>query len=58
MRIVIHPKYEFLRAWLEQLPATFEQQGEVIYEERNQMESSIPCFVSRRLYGHTRMLQN
>ena len=33
MRIVIHPKYEFLRAWLEQLPATFEQQGEVIYEE-------------------------
>ncbi len=37
MRIVIHPKYEFLRTWLEQLPATFEQQGEVIYEERNQI---------------------
>lgn len=37
MKIVIHPKYEFLRAWLEQLPATFAQQGEVIYEERNQI---------------------
>ena len=37
MRIVIHPKYEFLRAWLEQLPVTFAQQGEVIYEERNQI---------------------
>ena len=37
MKIVIHPKYEFLRTWLEELPATFEQQGEVIYEERNQI---------------------
>ena len=39
MRIVIHPKYEHLRAWFEQLPATFAQQGEVIYEERNQIRT-------------------
>ena len=39
MKIIINPKYESLRAWLEQLPATFAQQGEVIYEERNQIRS-------------------
>lgn len=37
MRIVVHPKYESLRAWLEELPSAFVQQGEVIYEERNQI---------------------
>lgn len=37
MRIVVNPKYEALRGWLEQLPATFAQQGEIIYEERNQI---------------------
>lgn len=37
MKIVILPKYESMRAWLEQIPATFAQEGEVIYEERNQI---------------------
>lgn len=37
MKIVINPTYEALRAWIEILPETFEQQGEVIYEERNQI---------------------
>jgi len=35
--LVINPKYEHLRGWLEQLPDTFTQQGEIIYEERNQI---------------------
>ena len=64
MRIVIHPKYEFLRTWLEQLPATFEQQGEVIYEERNQIRRIVaegvavvakryhqPAFANRIVYS-------
>lgn len=67
MRIVIHPKYESLRAWLEQLPAAFEQQGEVIYEERNQirrMEAEgvsvvvkrfqQPAFTNRMVYSWCR----
>ena len=35
--LIIHPKYEHAREWLEQLPETFTQQGRVIYEERNQI---------------------
>ena len=34
---VIHPTYEHLRAWIEALPDTFEKQGEVIYDARNQI---------------------
>ena len=37
MKSVINPKYEALRGWLEHLPTTFEQQGEIIYEQRNQI---------------------
>ena len=40
MRIVIHPKYESLRAWLEQIPATFAREGEVIYDARNQIRTT------------------
>lgn len=51
MRVVVHPKYEHLRAWLEALPATFEQQGEVIYEQRNQIRrmgvNGLPVVVKR-----------
>lgn len=35
--LVINPKYEHLRGWLEQLPARFAQSGEVIYDARNQI---------------------
>ena len=37
MKIVVNPKYEHLRAWVEQIPDTFAQQGEVIYDARNQI---------------------
>ncbi len=37
MRVVINPDYTYLRAWIEALPQTFEQQGEVIYNARNQI---------------------
>ena len=51
MRVVIHPKYEHLRVWFEQLPTTFAQQGEVIYEERNQIRTmdakGLPVVVKR-----------
>lgn len=35
--IVIHPQYEMLRTWIEQLPTTFFSQGEIIYDARNQI---------------------
>lgn len=51
MKIVVHPKYEHLRTWLEALPATFEQQGEVIYEQRNRIRrmtvNGLPVVVKR-----------
>lgn len=34
---VIHPTYTHLKEWIEQLPKTFSQQGEVIYDARNQI---------------------
>lgn len=37
MKIVINPKYERLREWIIRLPETFTQQGEVIYDARNQI---------------------
>lgn len=37
MTIAINPKYEHLRAWIEQVPETIFQQGEVIYDARNQI---------------------
>lgn len=37
MKVVIRPEYEYLREWIETLPQTFEQQGEVIYNARNQI---------------------
>lgn len=35
--MLINPKYEHLRGWLEQLPDVFEQSGKVIYDSRNQL---------------------
>lgn len=37
MTVVINPTYESLREWLISLPDTFSQQGEVIYDARNQI---------------------
>ena len=35
--MVLNPKYERLRSWIEGLPAMFEREGEVIYDARNQI---------------------
>ncbi len=35
--MLINPKYNHLSKWLEQLPEDFEQLGEVIYDQRNQL---------------------
>ena len=35
--MLINPKYQHLKKWLEQLPKQFEQLGEVIYDKRNQL---------------------
>ena len=35
--MLINPKYEHLREWLERLPEDFEHLGEVIYDKRNQL---------------------
>lgn len=37
MTLVIHPTYEPLREWIQALPTTFAQTGEVIYDARNQI---------------------
>lgn len=37
MKIVINPKYESLRTWIERLPEIFGNQGELIYDARNQI---------------------
>ena len=37
MKVVINPTYEGLREWITQLPEHFAQQGEVIYDARNQI---------------------
>jgi hypothetical protein len=35
--MLINPKYEHLREWLERLPEEFERLGEIIYDKRNQL---------------------
>ncbi len=35
--MVINPKYEQLRGWIERLPVDFETEGEIIYNARNQI---------------------
>jgi len=37
MKIQLHPSYENLRDWIVQLPNTFYEQGQVIYDARNQI---------------------
>lgn len=35
--LVVNPKYDSLRAWLEQLPVAFGSCGEIVYDARNQI---------------------
>jgi len=35
MKIIVNPKYEYLREWIEQIPLFFENKGEIIYKGRN-----------------------
>ena len=37
MCITVHPRYEYLRTWIADLPRTFAVSGEVIYDGRNQL---------------------
>lgn len=37
MQIVISPKYEYLRPWIESVPSIFARVGTVIYDARNQI---------------------
>ena len=69
MKIVTDPKYDSWREWLEQLPATFSEQGKVIYDARNQIRimngwdgSEVcvkrfhaPRFLNRFVYSFWRM---
>ena len=43
MRLVLNNKYELLREWLNRLPETFDMQGEMIYDARNQIRRIVPC---------------
>ena len=36
---VLNPAYESLRVWVESVPRIFAEQGEVIYDARNQIRS-------------------
>ena len=69
MKILINPTYESLRPWIESLPETFAQQGEVIYDARNQIRIILapngkemcvkrfhaPRFLNRFVYSFWRM---
>ncbi|MDR1114892.1 MAG: hypothetical protein LBL33_01825 [Tannerella sp.] len=35
MKIVINPRYEYLRDWIENIPFLFEKGGKILYEKRN-----------------------
>lgn len=68
MKIVINPKYEYLREWLERIPIFFENDGKVIYKYRNLIKSfsldrgvvlnvkryKIPPFYNRIVYSFFR----
>lgn len=68
MKVVLNPKYENLRPWIEQLPEHFEKEGRIIYNARNQiriMRASdgsevcvkrfhAPRFLNRLIYSYWR----
>ncbi|MEG0794980.1 MAG: lipopolysaccharide kinase InaA family protein [Odoribacter sp.] len=65
--IIIHPKYEYLRRFIEQLPDDFLQSGEYIHDGRNKIKKfvtqgltvnvkryRIPFFLNRLVYNRFR----
>lgn len=65
--IIVHPKYEYLRSFIEQLPACFLQSGEYIHNGRNQIKKfqihevtvnvkryRIPILINRFIYNTLR----
>ncbi len=42
MKVVINPKYNHLRDWINQLPFSFGQEGKVIYKSRNEVKVFAP----------------
>ena len=57
--MLINPKYEKLREWLEKLPEQFEQLGEVIYDKRNQLrviEAPDGTLVNAKRYCKTHLI--
>lgn len=68
MQIVVSPKYEHLRSWIETIPQLFSTMGEVIYDARNQIRVAkapdgtivnikryhTPAFANRVIYSYFR----
>lgn len=67
MKIVLNPKYEFLRDFVTNLPQTFEGQGEIIYDGRNIIKVietpslkvnvksfQVPNIINKFIYGSLR----
>lgn len=68
MKIVINPKYESLRSWIEQISDTFDQDGDILYDARNRIRAKsapdgqlmcvkrfcCPTFVNRLAYSFLR----
>lgn len=67
MKIVVNPEYQHLKGFIERVPAIFEQEGEVIYAERNTLKTfeaeglSVciksfhrPFIINRLVYGFLR----
>lgn len=68
MKIIINPKYESLRSWIEQIPDTFDQDGDILYDARNRIRAKsapdgqlmcvkrfcCPTFVNRLAYSFLR----
>jgi len=63
MTIVINPKFDSLKSFVENIPAKFDSEGEMVYEARNQLKSfkaeafevivkryKIPFFINRIAY--------
>jgi len=68
MNVIVNPKYDYLREWIEQIPFFFEDSGDIIYQGRNIIKVFIvdknirinvkryrkPHFVNRIVYSFFR----
>ncbi|MBQ6079924.1 MAG: aminoglycoside phosphotransferase [Muribaculaceae bacterium] len=57
--MLLNPKYQHLKEWLERLPEDFEQLGEVIYDKRNQLrviEAPDGTLVNAKRYCKTHLV--